>query len=306
MLLFSSVDRLMNKYTVTRRIFQPVLYIFQMYRVWMLNLPSNSREHWNLRINDVLNCPDIKFIKPQPNSGKVSNGMITLHNGIRVGKTSYYGYPMLNMLLKSKGIHEPQEERVFQEVLKTMPDHAVMVELGSYWSFYSMWFQKEVKSPVCYMVEPSDSCIESGKTNMKINSMTGTFIQSFVCNRSYLNEQGERFISMDDLVKEYQIEFIDILHSDIQGYELEMLEGGATLFKEERIGYIFISTHSNELHEKCVQFLRSYNFKIIANADLNDTYSFDGLIVGRAPYYSGIDEIEISLKTKEHAKNRIE
>ena len=182
------------KNTTIQLVFKPVLYIFQMYRVWMLNIPAASRKYWNQRIMDVLNCPDIKFIETHPRAGKVSNGMITLHNGIRVGKTSYYGYPMLNMLMKSKGIHEPQEERVFQEVLKAIPDNAVMVELGSYWSFYSMWFQKEVKSSICYMVEPSDMCIESGKANMRINDMKGTFIQSFIGNRTYLNEQGEKFL----------------------------------------------------------------------------------------------------------------
>lgn len=298
MIFFSWAERVIKKNSVMRIIFMPVLYIFQGYRLSMLHMPAASKKEWRRRIKDVLDSPDIKFIKLHPNAGKVSNGMITLHNGIRVKKTSYYGYPILKMLIKSKGIHEPQEERVFQEVLKSMPDKAVMVELGSYWSFYSMWFQKETNSHFCYLVEPSDIGMESGKANMRINGMNGTFIKSFIANKSYMNQEGERFSTIDDLVSELQIKFIDILHSDIQGFEFEMLEGGTRLFNEKKVGYIFISTHSNELHQKCLKFLEEYHFKIIANADLDDTYSFDGLIVGRAPHYNGINEIKISLKSK--------
>ena len=96
-----------------------------------------------------------------------------------------------------------------------------------------------------------------------------------------------------------KIEFIDILHSDIQGFEYDMLLGSAQTIKENKIGYVFISTHGNDVHYKCLHFLVQHKFKILCDADEYETYSLDGLIVARAEHYKGLDKIEISLKRKE-------
>jgi hypothetical protein len=85
-----------------------------------------------------------------------------------------------------------------------------------------------------------------------------------------------------------------MLHSDIQGYEFEMLLGAEKTFREKKIGYVFISTHSNEVHYQCLDFLKRYDFVVLASADLDQTYSEDGLIAARASYFPGIDPIAIS------------
>jgi hypothetical protein len=38
----------------------------------------------------------------------------------------------------NRGVHEPLEEFVFQEVLKRLPEACAMIELGAYWGHYSM------------------------------------------------------------------------------------------------------------------------------------------------------------------------
>jgi hypothetical protein len=103
-------------------------------------------------------------------------------------------------------------------------------------------------------------------------------------------------ICIDDFMEQNKISFIDLLHSDIQGFEYDMLEGAAESFQKKRIGYLFISTHSNELHYKCLEFLKNRDFVIIASADIDHSYSEDGLIAARAPYYPGIDPVTVSLK----------
>lgn len=65
-------------------------------------------------------------------------------------------------------------------------------------------------------------------------------------------------------MEKHNINFINILHSDIQGAEYEMLLGAEKTFKDKKIGYIFISTHSNDVHNKCLEFLKNKEFKIIA------------------------------------------
>jgi methyltransferase FkbM-like protein len=248
---------------------------------------------WEKRISYVLSSADNDFIPRFTDAGKIENGKQLMHNGLRIYLGSYYGPEYSRMLLLSRGVHEPQEERVFMEVLKDIGENGVMIEMGAFWSFYSMWFKKEVRGAVNYMIEPDAFNLGQGKRNFRLNNMDGKFIQAFVGKTSSRNKNGST-ICVDDLVKAEQISFIDILHSDIQGFEYEMLLGAEKTFENKMIGYIFISTHSNVLHYKCLDFLIHKGFFIIASADIDESFSEDGLIVARAPYFHGIGQIAIS------------
>lgn len=250
---------------------------------------------WGKRIADVLASRDNDLIPRVSDAGKIRRGKQTMHNGIRINLGSYYGPEYSRMLLESRGVHEPQEERVFMEVLKTLPPDACMIEMGAFWSFYSMWFQKELRKAVNYMVEPDDFNLGQGKRNFRLNSLKGTFIKAFV-GKDHSVHNGTRTVSVDGLVEEFNIPFIHILHSDIQGFEYEMLLGASEAFHRKKLGYVFISTHSDDIHNKCVEFLRERNFLIIADADMSETYSQDGLIVARAQYFDGLGQIAISKK----------
>ena len=57
------------------------------------------------------------------------------------------------VLHRNRGVHEPGEERMFAEVIRRMPPGALMIELGSYWAFYSTWFGKAVPSARIFCVE---------------------------------------------------------------------------------------------------------------------------------------------------------
>jgi hypothetical protein len=248
------------------------------------------------RIDEVVSCPDNKYIHRVFNAGKVNNGKQILHNGLRINLGSYYGPEVAQQLFANKGVHEPQEEYVFQEVLKFIPPNATMIELGSFWSFYSMWFQLVIKGAQNFMVEPDPFNLGCGIRNFKLNKMKGDFTKAYVGTHSYFNSTGERTIGIDDYCLEKKINFIDILHSDIQGFEFEMLKGATKMLKEDKIGYFFISTHSNEIHYQCLNFLKEKDFIIVASADLNQTYAEDGLLVAKSKNYSGIERVTISLK----------
>ena len=154
---------------------------------------------------------------------------------------------------------------------------------------------QEVKNAINYMVEPDSFNLGQGKRNFKLNKLTGKFIQAF-SGKSSSFTGAIPFLSIDDILKSNYIDFVDILHSDIQGFEFDMLQGAINSFNDKKIGYVFISTHSNEVHNNCLSFLNGFNFIILANADKDHTFSVDGLIVARAPYYGGIEPILIDLK----------
>jgi hypothetical protein len=68
-------------------------------------------------------------------------------------------------------------------------------------------------------------------------------------------------VSLEELVKRFGP--ASVLKMDVEGAEWEVLTGGAGYLKECR-PRLFVSTHSVEIHEKCITLLRSldYTFQI--------------------------------------------
>lgn len=261
-------------------------------RILKLDIGDNFKK----RIELVLSCPDNIFINRVPDAGKVKSGKQTMHNGLLINLGSYYGPEVAQQLFANKGVHEPQEEYVFQEVLRCIPPNATMIELGSFWSFYSMWFNSTIKGAKNYMIEPDEFNLGCGIRNFAINKLNGVFIHAFVGSENRIDEKGNKVIGIDDFCKDQNINFIDVLHSDIQGFEYQMLEGAIEMISNKRIGYLFISTHTNEIHYNCMKFILEQDYSIISSADLDQSYSEDGLIVAKSKIYKGVNSINISLR----------
>ncbi len=233
--------------------------------------------------------PNNSYIPKVKNAGQIIDDYIVMHNGLKVklSENAYYG-DFSKILLINKGVHEPQEERVFMEVLKHIPKNSIMVELGSYWAFYSMWFQKLISGATNYMIEPDNINLNSGKNNFILNNMKGDFTLGNVSNHG---------IKIDEFVKVKNIHQIDILHSDIQGYELEMLQGAQKTISQGKIKFVFVSTHSQKLHYDCLDFLKLNNYNIIASVDFdNETYCYDGIIVAKLGDAPGPDKMVLPVR----------
>jgi hypothetical protein len=281
--------------------------ILQPYRNYRLHnyyrslLPLNGysledKQMWLGRIRKVKASSDNKKIDKIPEAGQLKDSKLIMHNGLVIDPLSYYGAPVMRMLMENEAVHEPQEEYVFQEILKQLPKNATMVELGCYWGFYSMWFNQKIKGARNILIDNKDG-VERARTNFKMNGLSANFMEGYIGKQ---NDSSQiRVYNVDEICSIQNIEFIDVLHSDIQGFELEMLETMPEQFRQNKIGYIFISTHSNELHYQCIDFLEKLNFKIVCQADLDHSFSEDGLIVAKSFNYSGIDSIEISHYSEE-------
>ncbi len=252
---------------------------------------------WQERLKITVSSPDNEFIPRVEDAGKVIRGKQVMHNGIKINLGSYYGPEVAQVLKANRGVHEPQEERVFGEVLKKLPQKATMVELGAFWGFYSMWFQKEIHQAINHLVEPDPFNRVSGQLNFKLNDMQGHFHPFFVGRE--VNDSTAT-VSMNTFFEQQYLETVHILHSDIQGYELEMLEGADQVLKH--VWFVFISTHSNDLHRKCEEILIGHGFKILTSIDKDDSYSEDGLIVAQHPDIDLMEKIELSRRTT-HSKS---
>ncbi len=274
-----------------------IKYILPLGLFDRIYLNSALDEEWKVRIQDVMECPDNKLIERHPKAGMVKHGKQFMHNGIVTTLGGYYGDEVAQLLFLNKGVHEPQEEYAFDLVLKDIGSGGTMIELGSYWAFYSIWFNKKIKNAKNFLIEPGKLNMFFGINNFRLNQVKGKFTQSLVGKTSGFHE-GIPITCIDDFVEENKIEFIDILHSDIQGFEYDMLLGASKTIANHKIRYVFISTHGNQVHYKCLGFLKENSFSIVCSADENETYSLDGLIVAKSDYFAGLDNIKISLKDK--------
>ena len=250
----------------------------------MIKEKSNEFEK---RIVRTMACPQNKYIPRVHDAGEIIGDYQIMHNGLKVQVDGYYGEYKSNgrgfitdMLLRNRGVHEPQEERMFMEVLNDIQDGGVMLELGSYWSFYSMWFYQKVKDAKCYMMEPERKNLDVGISNFEMNGFSGEFYTG-----------GIPEFKVDKWMEGY--DRLDILHADTQGYELRLLKDAEKSLRKGIIKYVFVSGHSQELHNDCIAFLNQCGYRIIASADFdNESNCLDSIIVAHNGL--GIDYIDIN------------
>lgn len=297
----SAIRDFLASNTFTRKVLLDPIRNYRLHKYYHSLLPLNdldadTRALWMERIRKVKVSSDNAKIEAIPGAGTLQEGRLVMHNGIVIDPLSYYGAPVMRMLMENRAIHEPQEEYVFQEVLKYMPEGATMLELGCYWGFYSMWFASKVKKSRNILIDNTDG-IARAKANFAMNGLNAQFLTGYIGKDNPSSDIP--VTNVDRICKEQGVEFIDMLHSDIQGFELEMLQTMPEMFSKMAVGFVFISTHSNDLHYACIEFLKEKGFHILCHADIDDTFSEDGLIVARNPSYPGPDQFNISLRRKE-------
>lgn len=239
------------------------------------------------RFREIIADPLNFAIEKHPLAGTIDEqGYLYLHNGLKIplnGSGSYYGN-FSTILIVNRGIHEPLEEFVFQSLLKRLKRNPTdsspsMLELGAYWGHYSMWLKSQIAQSHVTLVEPESKNIQAGKDNFKHNGIQGQFIQAFV--------DKEQFC-VDDYLNENQLKHLTILHADIQGYEQQMLENCSNSLNNHHINFLFVSTHSQVLHENCVSILEHANYRIEVSSDYHETTSYDGFIFASSPKVDAI------------------
>jgi hypothetical protein len=264
----------------------PLLHLKYWFLYWIHYLDylrrSDPREIQMARSKRVFfDCPDWQRISKVSDAGKIRGGYLVMHNGIRVLPTAYLGYANYRIMAEALGVHEPQEERLFRDVLPHLKPGSVMVELGAFWAFYSIWFSKTVPNARAICVEPELSHLNYGRHHAAVNSVDATFYQAFSGRTSSVRD-GIETISLDDLLDKMSVDRLGVLHADIQGFELEMLQGGKRVFDRGGVDYAFISTHSEELHEQCRHFLHTNGMRILADVPLEFSWNPDGVLLAQS------------------------
>jgi hypothetical protein len=229
------------------------------------------------RFREIISDPLNLLIERVPMAGVVQDNEVFLHNGNRVplvGNDAYYG-TFSQILIINRGVHEPLEEYVFQETLRNLREDPVMIELGAYWGHYSMWLKKSRPRATQILVEPNPVNLAAGKGNFLRNGFEGEFINALAAKGQF---EIDRFFDRRNLGR------LDILHVDIQGFEMQMLDAARATLADKKIDYLFISTHSQKLHGDVVKTLEGHGYRVEVSSDYdNDTTSFDGFVLASSP-----------------------
>lgn len=240
------------------------------------------------RFREIVSDPLNLLIERVPTAGYLDeNRNVILHNGARVpidGDGSYYGR-FSEILIINRGVHEPLEEYCFQELLKYLSkeDKAhTMLELGAYWGHYSLWFSNVLERTHCTLVEPESKNIEAGRRNFQQNRKKAVFLQEFVSSKGFT---VDKFFSKD----KSSVSELTLLHSDIQGFEEEMLLNSEKALSERKIRYLMISTHGKDIHENCLSIIQRHEYRVSVESEPNKhTTSSDGFIFAHRADCDGI------------------
>jgi hypothetical protein len=153
--------------------------------------------------------------------------------------------------------------------IKSEKSNASMIELGANWSYYSLLFKHIIGKNNTFniMLEADPEALKRGIHNFSINSCEGTFLNKMVGNEIYRIPELDMIpcIQLENLCKEYNLNHIDILHSDIDCSEFDMLNQNKAFFEKKIAKYLFLLTHSEDLHNKCFEFLKNLKYDCILN-----------------------------------------
>jgi FkbM family methyltransferase len=177
-----------------------------------------------------------------------------------------------------------------------------MIELGGYWAFYSLWFQSLSEQRRSIVLEPDPKHLEVGRINAQLNHLDATFIHGcagatpadhVLFKTQDSGEMELPRLTVPQLMEAHAIDRLNILHCDIQGPEWQVLQSCEELLRHRSIQFVFVSTHDFRIsgdpltHQRCLALIQDCGGVIIAEHDVNESYSGDGLI---AAYFGSVQD----------------
>lgn len=275
------------------------------HRVSAVQLLKSTPGLWRLsaeeRMQMTISCRDTDYIPKVKDAGVIkkvgAKEVQIMFNNLLVENGGYHDEWMSAIIKSLKGHHEPQEEKVFYEVLKRISNKPTMIELGSFWAYYSVWFAKQFPGSQVVGCEPDPTNLALGQRNAELNKLKNiTFFNSAageddgIMTDVVMDSDPSQAVSVeirtvDSLVKEMNWQKLDLLHMDVQGFETSALRGAAATIKSKNLRFLFVSTHhyffsdNVNTHGECLEYIKNLGGHIISSHTIPESYSGDGLIV---------------------------
>ncbi len=263
-------------------------------------------------------CTDCAGIPKVPDAGSIVNwhgiDVQIMHNGLKVVAGGYHGDWTAHLIRGLQGHHEPQEEAVFYEAMRLVRHHSLIVELGAFWSYYSLWYLSAVPGSRAICVEPDPSHLAIGLQNAELNQMTHRmqFREAWVglealSELTLASASGEPLtrpcLNLESVIDLAGGQVIEMLHLDVQGAELPLLRSADRI--ASRIRFVMASTHHSSIsgspttHWDCLDVLRRLGAHILVEHSVQESFSGDGLIL--ASFYPHDKEVGMPMISKNKA-----
>jgi hypothetical protein len=220
-----------------------------------------------------------------------------MHNGVVVERDAYCGRWTTEIIRCLRGHHEPQEELVFARMVERLlatDEHPTMIELGSWWAFYSLWFRHALPASIVVDLEPDERFLEVGRRNFGYNRETATFVHGAVgphpggTMRFLAESDGELHdvpqFDVRALMALGGMERVSLLLADIQGAETTLIEQLRPLVARGDIRFALISTHHHSIsgdpmtHQNVLAAVEAAGGHVIAEHTVGESFSGDGLV----------------------------
>lgn len=201
----------------------------------------------------------------------------------------------------TKGAPEPKEISLFLEVIKKLPEDTLMMELGAGQALYSIILARRLPKAKLILVEANPRNLEVTTANMKLNQLANrsTIIHAAVSDKAgesvYVREAGcgssvhpkgqyqVITVSVDDIMEKFSLSRVNIIHMDVQGAEEKVIEGMSKTLSRQLVDYLFIGTHTVDLHNACERALNNFEYKTLYSLDPSQNVNFDGILVCAKP-----------------------
>ncbi|MCF4967966.1 FkbM family methyltransferase [Nostoc sp. CMAA1605] len=186
------------------------------------------------------------------------------------------------------GSYEYDKQILFEQTIK---EGSIVFDLGAHTGFYTLLASTLVgaKGKV-FSFEPMPTNIKYLKQHLQLNSIPNvTVVESAVSDKTgidyfelnsstfqgQLSSKGSlqvQTVSIDNLIAKGEIPVPDYIKIDVEGAEMKVFTGAKTMLSNAH-PTIFLATHSDELHQQCIEFLTSLGYKIkpIGNKPLEES-----------------------------------
>jgi len=175
-------------------------------------------------------------------------------------------------------------EKICLDLKKENKTDYSILELGANQCYYTIMFnsilnKEYVKS---FVLEPNDEGRKRAIHELSLNDISYTMIPKSIGTHwiAHNREFDIPNTTVDEIIKEFNILNLDVLHADIDGAEEIMLNTSIESLTKKIINYLIVLTHNDEVHAKCKDFIKKYNYDIVVDHE-SSYIGADHLIIAK-------------------------
>jgi len=147
------------------------------------------------------------------------------------------------------------ELRVSENLRRLTPPNSIFYDIGCPVGWYSILLSDKCKKIIGF--DPYD---KSSLLNIELNKINHFEFSPYLLSDH--QEQGEIEITTINNLIERNFPIPNVIKIDVEGAEYKVLLGAKKLFNINSPEIVLIETHSEKLFYQCLEFLKSFNYRV--------------------------------------------